>query len=216
MKSFTKAIASLLLGATITFSCSEEDEPTTDTETFSAQLSVSANPSSITEGSSSTISFTLSETNTTGQAITVTFSTGGSAGDDDFSLAASNATIADGETSVSLDIASTDDSEEEGSETVVITLSSNGLPDGVSLGTSSTTITIEDNDEQSASSTLGDEDVTIDFSSSDGNTITISGWSNVTNAEGYVLLINNENSFSDISSTSLGSTTYVGTGEQVV
>ena len=216
MKSFTKAIASLLLGATITSSCSEEDEPTTDTETFSAQLSVSVNPSSITEGSSSAITFTLSEANTTGQAITAAFSTEGSAGDNDFSLAASNATIADGETSVSLDITSTDDSEEEGSETVVVTLSSSGLPDGVSLGTSSTTITIEDNDDQAASSTLGDEDVTIDFSSSDGNTITISGWSNVTNAEGYVLLINNENSFSDIYSTSLGSTTYVGTGEQVV
>ncbi len=61
---------------------------------------------------------------------------------------ASTVTIASGETTASFEITITEDDEDEEDETIIVSLGTSGLPDQVSLGdVSSTTITINDDDE---------------------------------------------------------------------
>lgn len=181
---------------------------------FSAIVSMTTSSSSVSEGAgSATFTISLSETNTSGGALTIPFTFSGTATESsDFTLNESSIIIASNESSVSVEIAIADDSEIEDNETIILTLGS--LPSTLSVGNnSSVTITITDNDETDT----GGSEMNISFGTSSGSSITLNDWTD-TGSDSYLILINSENSFSDITNISsiYASTTYVGYGEQVI
>ncbi len=212
----------LILSLIIFTGCSEDETPATDDE-FSAQISVSTSAATVSEDIG-TIMFdlTLNQDNTSGGALTFTYTLSGtSTSGSDYQSPSGSVTIADGERRSSVTVTIIDDEEAEEAETLIFTLNENTLPENISLATNSATVTISDNDEAAPdpgnNSELGGEDVTLTFSSSDGNSITVGDWTEVTNALGYLILINDEDNFQDIASGStIASSTYAGTGEQVV
>ncbi|WP_424962326.1 YHYH protein [Ekhidna sp.] len=183
------------------------------TDEFSASVSVMSSSSTVAEDVGSvSFAITLSVANTSGGDLTIPFSLSGTATENsDFSLNESSVIIGADETTGDATITIVDDSEIENDETIVLTLGN--LPSSLSLGSNtSLTLTITDNDEDDA-----EAEMNISFGSASGSTITITDWTD-TGADSYLVLINKENSFSDISagSNTLASTTYLGYSEQVI
>lgn len=183
------------------------------TDEFSASVGVMSSSSAVAEDVGSvSLTITLSATNTSGGALTIPFTLSGSATENsDFSLNESSVVIGADETSADAAITIVDDSEIEDDETIILTLGN--LPSYLSSGSNaSLTITITDNDENDT-----EAEMDISFGSASGSTITINDWTD-TGADSYLVLINSENSFSDISagSNTLASTTYLGYGEQII
>ena len=95
----------------------------------------------------------------------------------------------------------------------------------VGTGTTNVRVTAEDPMGASASSEFSvtvnpdqSEPLEITFGASTGSSITIDSWTEVSGASGYVLVVNTEDSFSDLADGEdpPASTTYIGTSQQVV
>lgn len=196
-------------------SCGDDSEEAV-TDEFAVSVTVSTTQTSVAE-SAGTASFTitLSEQNTSGNAISIPFSLSGTAVENsDYEVSGTTAVISSDETSASVQLTITDDTDVEQNETVILTLGS--LPSSVSAGTiTSETITINDNDSDEGGET--GSVITLTYGTSTGSSISITEWTN-TGAENYVVMINTEDSFTDFTANSsiLASTTYLGFGEQVV
>ena len=92
-------------------------------------------------------------------SITLNVSTGGTAGEEDYSLASSSVTIPQGSHEGTVQVNIADDDIGEGNETIVLTLSaSESLPAGWSLGTTTHVLTIMD-DENAVGFTVAMQDV---------------------------------------------------------
>ncbi|WP_370090228.1 YHYH protein [Ekhidna sp.] len=208
-----KKILSILTVSLLLFSRCGSDAADDVIDEFSASASISATSSSVNENVGTfSVSISLSEVNTSGASLTIPFSLSGTATENsDYSIDETSVIIGTNEQSATLNITITDDSDVESAETIIVTLGT--LPSTLSAGSSTAvTITINDNDDQNGGSNLS-----INFGSASGSTITIEDWTDM-GADSYLVLINTENSFSDITSSSnmLASTTYRGYGEQVV
>ena len=131
-------------------SCGGSDDESNPTTDFSATVSVTSSSSTVNEDAGSvSITVSLSQQNLSGGNLTIPLSISGTAtSGSDYIAVNSNVTIASNQTSGSITFNITDDSEDEGSETIIVALGSS-LPDGITAGQgSSTTITINDNDAQ--------------------------------------------------------------------
>lgn len=180
-----------------------------DVAPFEATVDVAPSETTVSEGNG-TVNFTitLSQANTTGATIVIPFELSGTAtSSEDYTPPTMQVEIANDETSASIAISINDDSNVESDETIIMILGS--LPDGLTAGTGSATVTIQDNDQSSA--------VSIVFGNPSGSTIWIDSWTDIS-SESYLVVINSEDSFSEFSdqTSQLASTTYVGYGEQVV
>ena len=148
IKNYTFYFGILLIGVAIFLSSCEEDPASN--ESFEAIISIEANDISLTEGagSGSSIMFNLDKENTSGSAINVKYTVSGTAtSGEDYEALNGTAQIDAGSNSVEIPVAIIDDNELEGEESIIITLSTSNLPQGVTIsGTSSVTITINDND----------------------------------------------------------------------
>ena len=188
--------------ATVTIE--DNDDP------FTATISVNAVETTITEGAGTAVfNLTLSSENTTGQALTIPIELAGTAtASEDYTSPAAEIEIGAGETTATVEISIIDDEADESDETIILSLGN--LPSGITSTTNSATVTIQDNDEAST-------DVTITFGNPSGNSIFVDSWTSV-GADRYVVVINTQNSFSDISDaiSQLPSVTYIGYDEQVV
>ncbi|MEP1035495.1 YHYH protein [Ekhidna sp.] len=211
-----KNLLLLLIGSTalaLLAGCGgDSNEGITD---FSATVAVSVSQSSVLE-SAGTASFTitLSETNTSGSAISIPFSLGGTANDSDYEVSGTTAIVASNESSANVQIIITDDTDVEQDETIIFSLGT--LPSTLSVGsTSEATITITDNDTNGGGGSASD--ITLTYGTPTGSTIGINNWTD-TGVDDYIVLINTEDSFDDFTANSndLASTTYIGYGEQVV
>ncbi|MEL6538529.1 MAG: Calx-beta domain-containing protein, partial [Bacteroidota bacterium] len=120
-----------------------------DFEGFSDAVSVSIFPDSTHEGEQINLSFILDGGNTTGTGLPIPFQLSGTATQgQDYTLENDSIVIADGERIGSATITITDDTEIEDTETIIITIDSLKLPDGLKVGdTPSVTIPVGDNDE---------------------------------------------------------------------
>lgn len=180
---------------------------------FSATVNASVASSTIGEGGG-TITFTisLSEQNISEASFTIPFTISGTASENsDFTIDEKSVIIGNNESSASLSITILDDMEIEQNET--INLSLGNLPNSLSAGTNTqASVTIIDNDAD-----MGSSEFFVSFGSSTGSTITVDEWTD-TGADSYIVLINTEDSFTDLTagSNSIASTTYIGYGEQVV
>ena len=114
-------------------------------------LTVVASDASASESGSNPSTFTFSRSGSTTTSLTVRYSVGGTAGNGaDYASLSGSLTIPSGSSSAALTISPMDDTAVEGSETLVLTLSSDSA---YSMGSpSSATVTIADND--SGGSTL--------------------------------------------------------------
>ncbi|HLL93783.1 MAG TPA: Calx-beta domain-containing protein, partial [Spirosoma sp.] len=123
--------------ATVTIS--DDDAPAVPT------VSITATDATGAEAGSDPVTFRITRTGSTTDPLSVSYTVGGTAtnGTDYTPTMAGTATIAAGQPSVDITLAPTDDSEVEGNETIILTLT-----DGVAydLGTASATATITDND----------------------------------------------------------------------
>jgi hypothetical protein len=106
-------------------------------------VSLSAAPSSVAEGSSSTVTATLS--NTYAASVTIGLSVSGSASGSDYTISGLSIVIPAGSLSGTRIVSATQDSLHEASETVVVTISSLSVGSGIG---SQTTVTILDDDPQ--------------------------------------------------------------------
>ena len=111
--------------------------------TISTASVVSIAAASVTEGGN--LVFTVTRTGSTTGAATVNYATanGSAISPGDYTAASGTLTFAAGETSKTITVATIDDTSVEAAETMTINLSS---PSGATLGTSSATGTINDND----------------------------------------------------------------------
>ncbi len=208
-----KNIFVLLACSSFVFTNCGGDSGNEISDEFSATVSVATSSPSIDEDAG-TVSFTisLSEANTSGNALTIPFNFSGTATENsDFTVNESSVIVASNKTSANVEITINDDSEVEEDETVVLSLGT--LPSTISSGSNSSgTITIMDNDE-----TTSGTEMNISFGMASGSTITVDTWTD-TGADSYLILINTENSFSEATSSNstIASTTYLGYGEQVI
>jgi len=175
---------------------------------FSAEASVAATTATGGEGSSGlAFTFSLSQTNTSGADLTIPYTVSGSAtSGSDYDALSGSVVITENSSDISITVAITDDSEAELDETLIITLGT--LPDGVTnSGNDEATGTIEDN-----------EPIEITFGTNSGNSISITGWTSVSGADGYVVIMNSSNNFTDPTSGSYSpaSTSYRGYDQQVI
>ncbi|MEQ8711401.1 MAG: YHYH protein [Cyclobacteriaceae bacterium] len=156
--------------------CGGDDGDTT-VEPFSASVSIGLMPSSVEEGQLAQLIFTLSETNTSGSALTVGYSVDGSASTADFTALTGTASIAVGQATTSTTIATIDDSELEPTETLTVTLNPDRLAEGLTMGSAnSVELTITDNDEPPAPNVIS-VSISIDdaeLTEGEGSTATIS------------------------------------------
>ncbi|MEQ9301991.1 MAG: YHYH protein [Cyclobacteriaceae bacterium] len=140
---------SSLLSLTFLFlllACGGGDDDTT-IEPFMANLSVSLSPSSIEEGQSAELTFTLTEVNSTGSTLIVGYTTGGDASSNDYSTLSGAVSFPSGQSTSNVTISTLDDDTLEPSESLLIAISANALPSGVSMGSpANVTLTITDND----------------------------------------------------------------------
>ncbi|RNC85300.1 MAG: YHYH protein [Balneola sp.] len=186
-----------------------------DNDIFSANATITASTTSVTEGDASiTVTVELSASNISGGSLQIPYTVSGTAtSGSDFTALSGTVTINEDESSTTFDVSIIDDSDIEDSETIILEIDESNLPDDISLGSETdVTITILDNDE-------ADEDpITITFSGTDGNSITIDSWNTLSDVEGYVLLINHEDNFDDLTDgeTYQTSTSYRGTDSQVI
>ena len=121
------------LGATTAASVSVTDNDT-------ATWTVSAQPTSIDEGGTSTVTVAIANSKTFAADQTVSLVVAGTASGSDSTLSATEITLAAGTSSVTATVTATDDAVFEGDETVIVTASHGGS----SLG--SATVTISAND----------------------------------------------------------------------
>lgn len=140
---------SSLLSLTFLFlvlGCGGDDEDTT-IEPFAANVSVSLSPSSVEEGQSAELTFTLTEANSTGSTLSVGYTTGGDASSNDYSALSGTVSFPSGQSTSNVMVSTVDDDTVEPSESLLIAISANALPSGVSMGSpANVTLTITDND----------------------------------------------------------------------
>lgn len=197
-------------GSSITISINDNDatSPTTYTVTISGTENVSES------SSEAVFTIALDKANDSGSTMNFTYSVAGTAtASSDFTSPSGTASIANGSSEVSISIPLINDTDVESDETIILSLDGTSLPSNVSLGTTTElTITILDNDEASSG-----DDVVLTFGSASGNSIEITSWTNI-GADNYVIVISDTDSFSDFADSDdpASSTTYAGTGEQVV
>lgn len=181
-------------------------------ETYTVSISGTSNVSESSTDAPFTIS--LDKVNSSTGPLSIAYTVSGTAtSGSDFTALSGTVSIASGSSEASVSISLLDDSDDETDETIIITIDNGSLPSNVSLGsTSELTITILDDDEASSGS-----DVTLTFGSTSGNSIEITSWTDIT-ADNYIIVINDSDSFTDLADTDdpAASTTYVGTGEQVI
>lgn len=183
----------------------EEDQNTTPNE-----ISISASATEVTEaGTNPIITFELSATLASETSFEYRIN-GTAENGTDYTELSGNITLASGTQSGTLEIALIDDQEVEQDETITIAINGMSLPSGFAVGdTREVTLTVKDNDEATTP-------ITLTFDASDGNSITVGSWTEVSNAAGYLIFINDENNFESISASATASTTYAGTGLQAV
>ena len=203
----------LLLGFILLFSSCGEDADGGISDEFSATISVSTSESTVSEAAGSvTFAVTLSTQNTSGSAISIPFSLSGSAtSSNDYEASGSAVSIGTNESSASIQVNILDDMDVEDDETIVFSLSN--FPTGITGSNTSATVTITDNDEDDPSPT----EVVVSIGNTTNSTMTINQWTN-NGADSYIVLINNEDAFTDLSNQTslLPSTTYIGFDQQVV
>ena len=203
----------LVVLALLFASCGDDSEDNTMMDEFSATVSVTASSTSVSEGDGA-VSFNvrLSSQNTSGNAISIPFNFSGSASSSvDYEVSGSAVSIAPNESTSSVQVNLIDDMEVEGNETIEFALSS--LPSTLSGSNTSATVTIMDNDEDNS----GPGEITISIGNTTNSSVRVNQWTN-NGADSYIVLINNEDSFTDLSNQSslLPSTTYIGFDQQVV
>ncbi|MFT6865638.1 MAG: VCBS repeat-containing protein, partial [Cyclobacteriaceae bacterium] len=174
----------------------------TITQSADLDIAVAGNGSENGSGSPISITYTvtLDKVNNTGSGITVNYSfSGGSAtGGSDYTNSTTSIVIPNGASSGTITVPVIEDTDLESTESVEITLSTSGLPSGVSLNTPSATGTISDDDVAS---------VTISASDATGNETPTD------NGEFSVSLNKTNNTGSDITITySIGGTATAGPG----
>ncbi|MEO9872871.1 YHYH protein [Ekhidna sp.] len=204
----------LIVFATMIFlpGCGEDSKEDVMDE-FSATVTVSASQSSVTEAAG-TASFTIaiSEQNTSGTAINIPFSiTGTATANSDYEINETTAIIANNESSATVQVTITDDTEMEENETIILSLGS--LPSIISSGsTTEAMIIISDND-----APVSVEEVVVTVDNTTSNSVSVGQWAD-NGADSYIVVINTENSFTNLSNQSslLPSTSYLGFGQQVV
>ena len=167
------------------FGCGDDD-PTTAIET-TYQVSVSGATTASESDNQFGFKISLDKTNQTGSSITFNYTlTGTATSGKDYQAPSGSATIADGDVEALVEIPLTDDTEVEGTETVIVTLSNNGFDSSISLSSaSSLTITISDNDTNGGGDTCSNDnsidqanhacEETPGANQYDDNTINISG-----------------------------------------
>lgn len=134
-----------LLSLIIFISCSEDP---IDVPEFGASVSVSTTSTRFAESVGTvSLSITINAENSTGVALSIPVGFSGTATSDSDYESATSVAIASGNNEATLTINVTDDEAEEEDETIIITIDADALPTGVTLGTGSLTLTIEDNDE---------------------------------------------------------------------
>lgn len=137
----------LALSLVTLFSCGGDDggDPV---ETITYEASISGTTTASEDDAGTGFKISLDQANQTGSSITISYDLGGTASSGaDYQAPSGTATIADGDAEVTVEIPLIDDADVEEDETLSVTLSSQGLPENVSLSsTSSLTITIADND----------------------------------------------------------------------
>ena len=140
--------------------CLRTSEQTCPSTAITPTISVS--DANATEGSA--VSFTVSLSPASRQQVTVAYATsGGSAtSGTDFSETSGTLTFAANETSKSVSVATTEDSDDEADETFTLTLSS---PTNATLGDATATGTINDDDEAALTATFEDAATSHDGSS---------------------------------------------------
>lgn len=123
-----------------------EETPAPSEESYQVSLIVSE--STITEGASSTLTFSLNKINDSGESILIYFTHSGSADQqEDYETLGQSIEIAPNTLSTNLMLNTLDDSIVEPTELLQITLNNNSLPDNLSLSANTTvTISIRDND----------------------------------------------------------------------
>ena len=117
-----------------------------DTATFS----VSANPTSVDEGESSTLTVAIDNSTTFAEDQTILLAPSGSAATSDYTLSATSLTLAAGATSTTATLTATDDSVQEDDETVTVT----ARHEGVEIGSAVVTINANDQPTLSDDATL--------------------------------------------------------------
>lgn len=189
---------------TVTITDNDEEKLTVNIETTSNGEEGGDNPA-----------FEISLDQVVTEATTFIYTVSGTAtADEDFTSPTGEVTIDANAQSGAFEITLIDDEDVEDDETIIISLSEVGLPDGFELGENAeATATITDNDEAATTTPI-----TLTFDASDGNSITVASWTEVSDASGYIILINDENDFDDLSNGEAiaTSTTYVGSGAQAV
>ena len=155
--SLTRLIVVILIASAV--GCGGEDDPTTEQET-TYKVSINGT-STASEGDPGTaFKIVLDKVNQTGNSIAVKYTlTGTATGGVDYETPSGSASLADGDSEVTVEIPFKDDSEVEGDETLIVTLSDSGLGSNVSLSSPGTlTITISDNDADGGDTDGGDTD----------------------------------------------------------
>jgi len=139
---------SLLLLLITLISCGDDDSDTTPEITYEVGIVGMTTSSEADPGTGFKI--TLDKVNQTGASINVEYDiTGTATAGSDYTAPSGSASIADGDMETSVEIPFNDDSEVEDDETIIVTLSDQGLSSTITLGSSSSlTITITDNDEE--------------------------------------------------------------------
>ncbi len=159
-------------------------------------------------------SFQITLNQAISEATIFTYSVSGTAtSGEDFTSPSGEVTVEAGETTATIQIELIDDETNEEEETIFLTFTEADLPEGFELGENiEATATITDNDEENTTP------ITLTFDTSDGNSISVGSWTEVSTAAGYIVLISDEENFSDLSDGQnvATSTTYVGTGTQAV
>lgn len=172
---------SLSASKSVTITITDDDQ---DNGGGNSDYSVSIEGGVSTSEASVSTDFTikLDKTNNTGSAINVVYTLSGTAlAGTDYTNLSGTATIENGKSDVKVVVALIDDTEEEGNETIIVTLSSANLPSGVSLGTvNKVTLTITDDESPTVIACDGDNSIS-------GQNIGCESTPDVTNtyAEGY-------------------------------
>ena len=147
MKKLFKTFTPILFGAAMfLISCGEDDPTDTEPADTTYEVTISTKSPSTSESEPGTgFLLELNLPNSNGSELIINYSISGTAeGGSDYESPSSSATIADGESEIFVPIPLIDDTEEEGDETIIITVSS---ATGYTVSSpSSLTITISDND----------------------------------------------------------------------
>ncbi len=158
---------SLLLALTICclsfiFSCGEDDPTPPEETTYTLTIGGQSSANESDPGSAFMVN--IDPANDTGADIDISYDVSGTATEGtDFRDLSGTTSISSGESSVTVQIPFTQDTEEEGDETIIISLSSSGLASNVTLGSpSSHTITITDDDSAGTGNCPNDNSTNMD------------------------------------------------------